>query len=219
MAWDATMAVSSETATLFAALTRQLSTLASAETHADWWFDVGYLYQALTAGDANCPAPAAGGCAAFVGAALDAVAAENGITTADGATDGDTPLWGTLGAHQAEFVHQLLGGSPLACLADRTIAHGGDACTVNVGPFSFDADDDFAQTAGPSYRQVVDLSALDDGSAFVNPMGQDGNTFSPGYDNLLLDWAFGSYLQMVSDPATVASWVEDVTVQTLHPPN
>jgi penicillin amidase len=148
-----------------------------------------------------------------MGACLDAVASTFGVA-ADGSTSSPVPLWGSPDAHQAVFAHQVLGQSPLACLADRSIAHGGDYTTVNVGPFSFDADGAWAQGAGPSYRQIVDLSALDS-SLFINPMGQDGNEFSDEYDNLLPMWAAGTYLGMLSGAADVAA--ATTSTQTFYP--
>ncbi len=66
----------------------------------------------------------------------------------------------------------------------RYVQHGGDGYTVNVGPYSSTS---FIQSAGPSYREIVDLSNLD-ASLFVHPMGQMGSEFSPLYSNLLADW-------------------------------
>jgi len=51
------------------------------------------------------------------------------------------------------------------------------------------------QIAGPSYRQIVDLSDLEN-SRYLNPLGQNGNQFSPGYTALLDMWADGKYVRM-----------------------
>lgn len=72
--------------------------------------------------------------------------------------------------------------------------HGGDDFTVNVGHYT-PYDPSMQQTAGPSYRQIVDLSSLDK-SLFLNPMGQSGNELSPHYDNLLPLWSQGQYIPM-----------------------
>jgi penicillin amidase len=52
------------------------------------------------------------------------------------------------------------------------------------------------QTAGPSYRHLVDLSSPDLNSLFLNPLGQSGDMFSFLYDNLLTMWGVGEYIKM-----------------------
>jgi len=43
------------------------------------------------------------------------------------------------------------------------------------------------QTAGPSYRHLVDLSSPDQNSLFLNPLGQSGDMFNFLYDNFIND--------------------------------
>jgi penicillin amidase len=74
-----------------------------------------------------------------------------------------------------------LGKSPVACLAERYVAHGGDSNTVNVGGFD---DKSFVQGHGPSYREIIDWSDVDKNSLFLNPLGQSGNIFSKNYGNI-----------------------------------
>ena len=63
--------------------------------------------------------------------------------------------------HQAKFTHQVLSHSPLACLADRQVEHGGDESTVNVGGKRLFRETSelrvktVFQTEGPSYRCEV----------------------------------------------------------------
>ena len=59
--------------------------------------------------------------------------------------------------HAAAITHQVLGGSLLACLADRAVAHGGEDFTVNVGGYDLD-DATQTQTHGPSVRHIMALS-------------------------------------------------------------
>lgn len=89
----------------------------------------------------------------------------------------------------------------------RSVAHGGDESTVNVGHWDSNT---FVMGHGASYRQVtcnrnrsihvvlrcrlclvcpqiVNLGDMEK-SVFLNPLGQSGNEFSPLYDNLLDDW-------------------------------
>ena len=90
--------------------------------------------------------------------------------------------------------NQILHPTPLACLGDRQVEHGGDDSTVNVGHVG--DDDEMTQTLGPSYRHLVDLSAPDANSLFLNPLGQSGDMFSFLYDNLLEMWSVGEYMNM-----------------------
>lgn len=103
------------------------------------------------------------------------------------------PRWG-MDVHRAVFEHQILHTTPLACLGDRQVEHGGDDSTVNVGHVHSNAE--MTQTAGPSYRHLVDLSAPDLNSLFLNPLGQSGDVFSHLYDNLLNMWSTGRYMKM-----------------------
>ena len=52
------------------------------------------------------------------------------------------------------------------------------------------------QTAGPSYRHLVDLSSPDQNSLFLNPLGQSGDMFNFLYDNLLEMWSNAEYMNM-----------------------
>ena len=63
-------------------------------------------------------------CAAFAAAQLNKVAAE---VYKDSVSN--VPRWGN-DIHQAEFVSELFGTTPLACFADRFTPHGGDESTV-----------------------------------------------------------------------------------------
>jgi hypothetical protein len=108
------------------------------------------------------------------------------------------PRWGD-DVHAAEFRAPVLGGvSLLSCLLDRAVAHGGDASSVNVGGFDAGSDS-FVQSAGASYRQVVDLASLGQSQAlswFIAPAGQHGNPLSGWYDNALSLWQTGEYWRM-----------------------
>lgn len=69
-------------------------------------------------------------------------------------TSSGVQRWGQ-DTHRALFAHQILSGSLLGCMSDRTVDHGGDDSTVNVGHFSPTYMD---QTAGPSYRQIIEVN-------------------------------------------------------------
>ena len=155
----------------------------------------------MRGGEADCLARAAD---AFV----EAVAATTGVVNGSlsGLVSGDPHVWG-VDNHHARFEHQVLHSSPLACLADRTVGHGGDFSTVNVGGFVIDdpataggggSPNMFLQKHGPSYRHISDLSDLNGNSVFLNPPGQSGELLSDEYDSLLQMWKSGRYLEMKS---------------------
>lgn len=78
---------------------------------------------------------------------------------------------------------------------NRQIATPGDLHSINVGTY----DMQFTQTDGPSYRQIIDFSALND-SLFIQPLGQSGNPFHRHYDDLMLPWRNGEYLKLTESP-------------------
>ncbi|MFQ5456879.1 MAG: penicillin acylase family protein [Myxococcota bacterium] len=83
----------------------------------------------------------------------------------------------------------------------------GDSTTVNNGQF-FHAHP-WTHEAGPSYRQICDLSDWD-ASMFVNYTGQSGNPRSPHYRDLTRKWLRGEYVPMRF--SKVSSMVNDELV-------
>lgn len=157
--------------------------------------------------DTNCRVGAGEGaraslptCTGYAGALVDAVA--NSRSYSD-------ESWGQHGLHLATYHHQILTASPLACIADRSVEHGGDFSCVNVGTIDSD-DEHLGQSHGPSYRQVLDWSDILAHSVFVHGPGQSGNILSRNYDSLVSLWGPGAYLGM--DPR---EFVDDVL--TLQP--
>jgi len=101
--------------------------------------------------------------------------------------------------HRALFKHQILGASPLACVANRETPHGGDKSTVNVGTIDWDHEEDLQMQHGSSYRQIIDWShGGGDGvglrSQFIFAPGQSGNILSSHYDDLIGMWSHGGYV-------------------------
>jgi len=105
--------------------------------------------------------------------------------------------WGKPGCHSATFVHEILNPTIIACVGDRHVDHGGDHYTVNVGPY--DLAGSMEQVDGPSYRQIVDLSSMDE-SLFIHGPGQSGNILSVHYDDFVQKWSQGDYLPMWMNP-------------------
>jgi penicillin amidase len=234
-AWDGSTAVGSREATLWADLYAELARLPAAETGLAFWSDPVFLLNAIERGDPACALAGFPSCGAFAAAALDRVAVRNGLGPgASSASLGaaSVPAWG-VDVHVLQADHAILSASPLACVADRDVAHGGDEYTVNVGTFGFSRDEgdasQYAQTHGPSYRHVVDLAAPDAASLFVHPMGADGapfayeaateagaDEFRPAgtYDDLMALWAAGSYVPMDARASAVPA---DAHVMRLAP--
>jgi penicillin amidase len=178
--WSFDTSIGSHQQTTAMRLLAVVATLVSKETGSSVWSDAVFLINAMEHGDEAC----GGSCLDFFAKALANASSDDGLPK----------QWGVPGRHMATFTHQVLGKSPFACLADRTVPHGGDFSTVNVGHGDL-SDPHFPQTAGSSYRQIVDMANLES-SLFLNPLGQSGALFSPLYDNLLKAWQDSTYLPM-----------------------
>lgn len=161
-------------------------------------------------------------CAAYLAGQLESVAAQYGLGSngsPSGGDSGNIPRWGT-DVHQATALHQILDGSPLQCLADRKIAHGGDDNTVSVGSIDLPGENDkglaaeitFAQTHGSSFRHVSDL-ATPDSAQWVNFLGEDGSLLSKQYDTELSSWSNGGYYALSIQMSALTS----ATAQSLLP--
>jgi penicillin amidase len=98
--------------------------------------------------------------------------------------------WGAM--HQAFFKHPLAAAFDLA-----PVSRGGDGNTVNAtaGP-------GYRQTAGASYRIVVDFADFDNSTATSVP-GQSGQPGSEYYGNLLPLWGEGKYFPLLYSRAAV----------------
>jgi penicillin amidase len=99
----------------------------------------------------------------------------------------DTTRWRWDAVHRAVFPHQGLDAvALLRPLLSRSIPHGGDWSTVDVGPVV--ANHPYDQHSIPGYRQIVDLSPPND-SRFLDAVGESGHPLSKQYDDFLADWA------------------------------
>ena len=104
--------------------------------------------------------------------------------------------WGRL--HRARFPHGVFEAVPvLRRFFSLETGQGGDASTVNVGAYRRDGS--FLMTDGPSYRQIVDFSSLDQ-SLYVHTTGQSGNVFDARFRDLLPLWRDGGYLEIGGEP-------------------
>ncbi|HLC25824.1 MAG TPA: penicillin acylase family protein, partial [bacterium] len=93
--------------------------------------------------------------------------------------------WGKI--HRLLFRHPL-GENPVlgSLLNEGPLPGGGCGLTVNSGYYSFASP--YAQKAGASYRQIIDLSPTDE-SCFILPLGQSGNSLLPHHHDLLPFWS------------------------------
>ncbi|GAB5603159.1 penicillin acylase family protein [Thermus sp. FJN-A] len=185
LAWDGTMAPSSQEALVFALWYTELTRLPQREVGEAYWDEPRYLLKAMRQGDKNCDQPETEyreSCLDFAALALERALDRKEALGAR--------TWGE--AHRATFPHAVLTHTPLKRLSDRSVPFGGDRYTVNVGPFDPAT---LRMDHGPSYRQIVDLSDMEN-SLFVHPMGQSGHFLSGHYADLLPLWARGSYLSM-----------------------
>lgn len=113
---------------------------------------------------------------------------------------GDSSMlrWGTV--HTARFRH------PLSAQFDLPAAsRSGDGNTVNATGGSA-----FTQTAGASFREVIDLADFDR-SIVTNVPGQSADPRSPHYADLLPLWANDQYFPLVYSRARVEAETERVT--------
>lgn len=109
---------------------------------------------------------------------LDASVAE--LERAFGA---DTTLWQWGRVHQVQFRHPL----GKATWNRGPFARPGDANTVNATSGAA-----FRQTAGASFRMVLDPSNWDN-SVITNVPGEVGDPASPHYDDLIQPWSSGKH--------------------------
>ena len=106
--------------------------------------------------------------------------------------------WGTV--HTAKFRH------PLAAQYDLPSAsRGGDGNTVYATGGA-----GFSQSAGASFREVIDLADFDR-SIVTNVPGQSADPRSPHYADLLPLWASDQYFPLVYSRARVEAETERVT--------
>ncbi|MFN8499419.1 MAG: penicillin acylase family protein [Anaerolineae bacterium] len=133
---------------------------------------------------------------------------------------GDAPTewtWGRL--HTATFQHLPLGQSgiaPLERLFNRgPIAARGTGTTVDVASFNFRQP--YAISTLSSYRQVIDLSNLEN-SVSIHTTGESGQLLSPHYSDMIEAWQSVQYHPMrFSEAALKAAGAEVLTLQPSGP--
>jgi penicillin amidase len=107
------------------------------------------------------------------------------MTEVEGLLGPDPSAWAWGGLHRAEPRHPLAGR-----LGERDwtsagpAPRGGSGDTVGATSYT----PDFVQTAGATFRLVIDVGSWDDSVAMNSP-GQSGVPGSPHYDDLFASWA------------------------------
>jgi len=114
---------------------------------------------------------------------------------------GDMNAWRWGAVHHGVFAHSTFNTLPLlGRWLRRSVPHGGDWSTVDVGPVY--PPKPFDQHSLPGYRQIVDLSPVND-SRFLDAVGQSGHALSPQYDDALPLWVAGKHRRMRMDRTDV----------------
>ena len=100
----------------------------------------------------------------------------------------------------------------------RTFAHLSGLAALSRGPFRSEGDDFTLNVAhglvadgGPSWRQLIDFSNLDNSLA-IYPGGQSGDSLSPHYDDFLSLYLAGQYLPFRAAP--MASSIPAASVES-----
>lgn len=116
-----------------------------------------------------------------------AKALTNGLDAmAEAQGESDPTRWRWDRVHQAVFPHNPFSQvGALRSLFERRIPNGGDTFTVNVAPVRIT--EPYLQYNAPSYRQIIDLSDLNN-SRFMHTTGQSGNVLSNRYSDFLAMW-------------------------------
>lgn len=101
--------------------------------------------------------------------------------------------WAWSEVHHAVFEESVIGKSKLlGWLWNRRSATPGGDYTVNVGTYEPET---MNQKMGAAYRQIIDLSNMDN-SLYVIPLGERDDPFSIHYNDFLSSWVNGRYVQI-----------------------
>ncbi|MFC4640527.1 penicillin acylase family protein [Deinococcus hohokamensis] len=192
-AWDGQEQVDRVEASLFEAWLMQLHGLAADELGNDTRLNSLSVLNQLRGGGELCAVQGEGSCAALLTRSLDAAL---GDLQERLGPDLDSWTYGRL--HRVASNHRAFGKvQALAWLFNHSAPTPGGTNTVNVAR---PEPGTFAQTHGPSYRQVIDLSDMNR-SVYVGSLGQDGHPLGRHASDQQSLWIAGSYLPMSTDPA------------------
>ena len=118
--------------------------------------------------------------------------------------------WGQI--HSVVFHHPLETIPEMKSLVDLgPIPRPGDASTINATGGARRGESVFYQTAGPTWRQILDVGAWDN-SVMVNSPGESGVPGNEHYADLLPMWDQGKYIPMLFSKAAVEQHVSQRVV-------
>lgn len=173
--WDGVESMESQEASVFEKWYEMMAELATNEAKV-FTHNPTYLFKALsTNSDTACDLLNLS-CMDFAAEAL-----KNAIDKLY-SQHGHIPNWGKL--HIFSFDHQILGSTPLKCIASNYIGSPGGTYTVNVGPLNYEKQ---VSVHGASFRMIVDGSNPEN-SLFITAPGQNGNMLSKEYNAWLSLW-------------------------------
>jgi penicillin G amidase len=188
--WNLRANLDSGGVTAFAFYLREVFKLLDDELGFRPYNDFLFLVPALRDNSKYCldaADPAIKSCADWMSQSL-----EKGAAALEARLGSDPVQWRWESIHRARF-DATIGGAPIiGGFLNREISNVGTFQSVNVAGYNPNT---FTQTAGPSYREIVDASNMD-GSRFIHPMGQSGDPFSSRYDNFLPLWRDVKYIPM-----------------------
>ncbi len=131
---------------------------------------------------------------------------ERAVAYLAGKKSPDTSRWTWGNVHALTLVHPFATANPDAKMLNMgPFKVHGDRHTLNNG--HYDASKDYAMVAGPSYRQVLDLSDWDKSIAVI-PGGQSGLPFHVHYNDLIKLWTRGKYHPMLFLVEKIAEHLE-----------
>ncbi len=190
--WNGDSSLSSVPTTIFAYWYRELSKLTPKSLREfSEWPEPLFITQQLKDNGVYCQTEGAKNCHEFLSQSL-ARAMRSLVNDL-----GDNPKrWRWEYVHRAKFIELGIGqAKSVGWIWNRSIATPGSYYTINVGTYR---QKDFVQTDGPSYREIIDLSNLNN-SLYIQTMGQSNDPFSKNYSNLMDLWRRGKYIPMSSD--------------------
>jgi penicillin G amidase len=138
---------------------------------------------------------------------------EDAVNDLKGLLGGELKEWQWGRLHKIEFRHIFSANKLLGPIFDiGPFAVGGSHATIWKGDFSLSHP--FANTVGPSTRQVFDLSDMNNTRA-VTPPGESGQVFSAHYSDQVQLWLLGEYRRMPMQRDVIEQTCRDVL--TLEP--
>ena len=182
LAWDGELTLDSQEATVFESWYTELARLGASELENEYFRNPAFIIEGIRSADRAFDDPRS-----EPGAYDDAALALETALSRD-ELKGSIPAWGDLQVANFEPSNEYSSEQGLQ------IPFSGGSATVNVSGYD---EETFVTPFGPRYRQIVDLSDLDN-SLYINPTGQSSDPNSENYADQLPLWQEGQYLPMSS---------------------